>query len=265
MGVVKYMFESKEIGEDVIRKIEMDKISRLLKADRWNTKQKVALACRMLFNAGHDSGLSGQITARVKDNVYITQALGLGFDEISVSNLLTVDSDLQVIEGTGLPNPANRFHSWIYNTRPDVACILHTHAQHISALSMLGVPLEIAHTDCCAVYDDVAHLRNWPGVPLGNSEGLIISQALGEKSALLLSHHGLVTVGKDVEEAFYLALSVEKAAKLQLLALGAGKIQKIRFDLGMEAKQWLRLDARIYATFSYHARKILRDSELCLQ
>ena len=71
------MFELSEINEDVIRNIKMYKTEHLLKHDNWDTKQKIALACRMLFKAGHDSGLSGQITARLENNVYITQALGL--------------------------------------------------------------------------------------------------------------------------------------------------------------------------------------------
>ncbi|MGV0554613.1 class II aldolase/adducin family protein, partial [Mycobacterium kansasii] len=89
------------------------------------TRQKLALTCRALFDAGHDSGLAGQITARAeRDGTYYTQRLGLGFDEITDANLLLVDEDLNVLEGDGIANPANRFHSWIYRARPDVQCIV---------------------------------------------------------------------------------------------------------------------------------------------
>jgi L-fuculose-phosphate aldolase len=78
------------------------------------TGEKVALTCRVLFDAGHDSGLAGQITARAeRPGTYYTQRLGLGFDEITAGNLLTVDEDLNVLKGDGIANPANRFHSWI--------------------------------------------------------------------------------------------------------------------------------------------------------
>src|SRR6185437_9018697 len=74
------------------------------------TRQKLALTCRALFDAGHDSGLAGQITARAEaDGTYYTQRLGLGFDEITDGNLLLVDEDLNVLEGDGIANPANRF------------------------------------------------------------------------------------------------------------------------------------------------------------
>src|SRR5690606_39765150 len=58
----------------------------------YTDRQKLALTCRILFDNGHDSGLAGQITARAEQpGCYYTQRLGLGFDEISESNLLVVD------------------------------------------------------------------------------------------------------------------------------------------------------------------------------
>jgi len=59
--------------------------------------------------------LAGQITARAEQTGnYYTQRLGLGFDEITASNLLEVNEDLVVLSGDGIANPANRFHTWIY-------------------------------------------------------------------------------------------------------------------------------------------------------
>ena len=67
---------------------------------QFTTRQKLALTCRALFDAGHDSGLAGQITARAEQTgTYYTQRLGLGFDEITADNLLLVDEDLNVLEG----------------------------------------------------------------------------------------------------------------------------------------------------------------------
>ncbi len=124
-----------------------------------DARQKLALTCRILFEGGHDSGLAGQITCRAEEpGTYYTQQLGLGFDEISASNLLRVDEDLKVLQGQGMANPANRFHSWVYRARPDVNCIIHTHPLHAAALSMLEVPLAVSHMDLCPLYDDCAFL-----------------------------------------------------------------------------------------------------------
>lgn len=222
-------------------------------------REKLALTCRILFDGGHDSGLAGQITARGEhEGTYYTQQLGLGFDEITTSNILLVDEDLTVLDGRGMPNPANRFHSWIYRSRPDVQCIIHTHPLHAAALSMLEVPLDVSHMDNCPLYDDCAFLKDWPGVPVGNEEGQIISQALGDKRAILLSHHGMLVAAASVEEACVLALQFERTARMQLLAMSAGQIKPITPELGREAHDWILRPRRSQISFEYHARKALK-------
>jgi len=223
-----------------------------------STRQKIALTCRALFDAGHDSGLAGQITARAeKPGTYYTQRLGLGFDEITEDNLLLVDEDLDVLEGSGIANPANRFHSWIYRARADVQCIVHTHPFHVAALSMLEVPLVVSHMDTTPLYDDCAFLAQWPGVPVGNEEGEIISAALGDKKAVLLAHHGQVVAGASIEEACSLAVLMERAAKLQLAAMAAGDVKELPEALAREAHDWTLTPSRSRANFAYYARRAL--------
>jgi L-fuculose-phosphate aldolase len=237
-----------------------EQINRYLEDSGYSTAQKLALTCRILFDNGHDSGLAGQITARGTDRTtFYTQRLGLGFDEISAGNFLLVDEHLIVLEGEGMANPANRFHSWVYRARPDVNCIIHTHAVHTAALGMLEVPLEVSHMDNCVLYDDVAFVAKWPGIPVGNEEGELISGALGDKSALMLSHHGLLIASATIEEACVKALAFERAAKMHLLAAAAGKIQPIDVALGKEAHDWILKPRRNTAAFNYYARRALRN------
>lgn len=225
-------------------------------------RERIALTCRILSDGGHDSGLAGQITARGEaPATYYTQQLGLGFDEITASNVLLVNEDLEVLEGEGMPNPANRFHSWVYRARPDVNCIIHTHPLYAASLSMLEVPLEVSHMDNCSLYGDCAFLEKWPGVPVGNEEGDTIATALGDKKAILLSHHGMLIAGASVEEACLLALQFERAAKMQLLAMSAGKIQPIEPELGHEAHDWLLKPRRSEIGFEYYVRRALRKHD----
>lgn len=231
----------------------------------WTDRQKLALTCRILFEGGHDSGLAGQITCRGEEpGTYFTQRLGLGFDEISANNLLLVDEDLNVLHGSGMANPANRFHSWVYRAREDVNCIIHTHPLHIAALSMLEVPLEVSHMDICPLYNNCAFLEKWPGVPVGNEEGEIISGALGDKRAILLSHHGQLVAGRTIEEACVLGMLIERAAKMQLLAMAAGEIKPIPGGLAEEAHDWVSTQKRHGAAFNYYARRCLNQHSDCL-
>ena len=236
-----------------------EQMQQHLSAPAWSLREKLALTCRILFDGGHDSGLAGQMTARGEQpGTFYTQQLGLGFDEIAASNLLLVDEDLNVLEGQGMANPANRFHTWIYRARPDVQCIIHTHPFHVATLSMLEQPLAVSHMDTCVLYQDCAFLERWPGVPVGNDEGELIATALGKKRAILLAHHGQLTACTSVEEACVMSLQFERAAKMQLAAMAAGRIKEIHPALGREAHDWILTQKRSQATFSYYARRVLR-------
>ncbi|MCT9124168.1 aldolase [Cupriavidus gilardii] len=243
--------------DELIARARGEMQTRLTVPER-SLREKVALTCRILFDGGHDSGLAGQITARADEpGRYYTQRLGLGFDEITAENLLLVDEDLRVLEGGGMPNPANRFHSWIYRARPDVNCIIHTHPFHAATLSMLEVPLMVSHMDTCVLYGDCAFLEKWPGVPVGNEEGEIISAALGDKRAILLAHHGLLVAATSVEEACVMALLFERAARMQLAAMAAGTIKPLPEALAAEAHDWILTPRRSQLTFEYYARRTL--------
>jgi L-fuculose-phosphate aldolase len=240
-------------------------MDRHLETPQWTARQKLALACRMLAAEEHGSGIAGQLTTRgEKPGTFLAMRFGLGLDEIAAGNLLLVDDDLEVLEGDGMPNPSNRFHLWIYRARPEVRCIVHTHPPHVSALSMIGEPLEAAHMDTSMFHEDCAWLPEWPGVPIGDEEGRVISEALGTKRTILLAHHGQLAACGTIEEAAVLSLFIERAARLQLLARAAGQIRRIDPAIAREAHDYRLRPRPIGATFAYYARRALRLDDTVL-
>ncbi|MDE2167773.1 MAG: aldolase [Alphaproteobacteria bacterium] len=233
---------------------------------QWSVRQKLALAGRILGIEGHDSGLAGQLSARAeRPGTYYMLRFGLGLEEASPDNLLLVDDDLNVLEGDGMPNPSNRFHLWIYRAKPQVRSIMHTHPPHVSALSMVGVPLAAAHMDTSLFHDDCAWLPEWPGTPIGDEEGRLISEAIGDKRAILLAHHGQLAACVTIEEAAVLSIFIERAAKLQLMAMSAGTIKAVDPTLAKEAHDYRLKERAIGATFYYYARRTLRyDPDVAL-
>lgn len=217
-------------------------------------REALASACRILAREGHESGLAGQVTARAETpNAWWTLPFGCGFDEASAARMVLVDEDLEPLQGAR-PNPGVRFHVWIYRHRPDVKAIVHTHAPHASALSCTASSLKTIHMDT-AMLHGCAHLPQWPGVPLADDEGRLISGALGEAKAILLANHGLLTAGSSVEEATYLAVFFERAARMQLRAMAAGGFNEVRPELAAEACAFLLQPSIVRATFAYWARR----------
>lgn len=240
-------------------------LDRFVQVSDWTLQQKLALACRILDRDGHESALAGQLSARgEKPGTYWMLRFGLGLDEARESNILLSDDDLNVVAGEGVANPGNRFHLWIYRTRPEINAIVHTHSPYASALSMIAEELIVSHMDTCVLYENCAYLADWPGVPIGDEEGEIISAALGDKQAVLLAHHGLLTAAKTIEEATVLAFYVERAAKLQLMARAVGQIKRVKPELAREARGYRGSPKYVAATFNYLARRVLRETPDCL-
>jgi L-fuculose-phosphate aldolase len=217
-------------------------------------RDALAATCRILAAEGHESGLAGQVTARGEEaGTWWTLEFGYGFDEATPARMVLVDEDLKPLSG-GRPNPGVRFHIWIYRQRPHVQAIVHTHAPHASALACTGTPLKTIHMDSAMLHGG-AHLPEWPGVPVADDEGRIISGALGDAKTILLANHGLLTTGSYVEEAAYLAVFFERAARLQLRAMAAGGYQEVKSALAEEARDFLLQPSIVRATFAYWSRR----------
>ena len=113
-------------------------------------------------------------------------------------------------------------------------------------------------------HDDCAYLPEWPGVPIGDEEGRIIHDALGTKRAILLAHHGQLVACGTMEEACVLAVFIERAARMQLMARAVGPIKAINPDHAREAHDYRLKQKAVGATFHYFARRILKESEEAL-
>jgi L-fuculose-phosphate aldolase len=223
-----------------------------------NLQDDLVDACHILAANGHASGLAGQLTVRAQaeqPGAMWTVSMGIGLDEASLSHLILVDQQLNTVRGNGQANPAVEFHRWIYERYSHVNAIVHTHAPALSALSMLGRPMPVAHMDAAIFFEDCGYLAQWPGVPTGAQEGRLISEALDGKKSALLANHGAVCTGTSLREAIYLKVFAERNARMCLDALAAGELRPIAAEPAREAHDFLLQPAIVNATFAYWARK----------
>lgn len=233
-----------------------------LKSGQKTPKEILSYACRILAMTGQEAGLAGQISMRSdRPGAYWTLRFGLGFDEATPDDFIEVDRDIHTLTGEGMANPATRFHLWVYEARPDVMSLIHTHAPWVSALAAARQPLVVAQMDMTPLYDDCAFLGEWPGVPIADQEGVIISRALGNKKSIILAHHGFLTAGRSVQEATYLAVYLERAARMQIRAQVFGPVTPVDDTLAREAHDYLLKTSIVNATFDYWSRQVNRSSQ----
>lgn len=231
----------------------------------WSEAEALALACRILAADGHDTVVPGLVSVRTAEpDVFLTLPMGIGFEEVRPGDILTVNGSLDVLAGKGEPPKAVGFLIKMHQLRPDIACGIHTHAPHTAALSMLDEPLAVAHMDATMFFEDCAFLREWPGNPVTELEGELISRALGPKRAVLLANHGLATVGESIEEACWMALCFERAARMQLRARAVGRLSPIDPAYARDAHDYMTDPSMVATQFRRFARRVLRQDPGCL-
>ena len=194
-------------------------------AERQYRKQRLAVAFRLFARYGFDQGLAGHITARdpeLHDHFWVNP-LGLHFSRIRVSDLLLVNAQGEIVVGD---RPLNRaafaIHAALHEARPDVVAAAHTHSTYGKAWSAMGRPLDPLTQDSCAFYQDHALFDDFRGVVLETDEGFRIAQALGDRKAVILKNHGILTAGPSVEAAAWWYIALDNACRAQLLAEAAG-------------------------------------------
>ncbi|MEO7244727.1 MAG: class II aldolase/adducin family protein, partial [Rubrivivax sp.] len=101
-------------------------------------------------------------------------------------------------------------------------------------------------------------LAHWPGLPTADREGELIAEALAGCHALLLAHHGLLTAGRSVQEAAFLAVFMERMARQQLDASKVGGAKPVEATEARRARDFLRTDRIMNITFDAWARRAER-------
>lgn len=109
-------------------------------------------------------------------------------------------------------------HSAIHKARPDVMAAAHSHSIYGRSFCTLGRKLDTITQDACSFHGDHVLYESFNGIVLAAEEGENIAKCLGNKKAALLQNHGLLTVGKTVEETVFWFVSLEKCCQAQLLA-----------------------------------------------
>ncbi|MDR6174206.1 ribulose-5-phosphate 4-epimerase/fuculose-1-phosphate aldolase [Nocardioides zeae] len=194
--------------------------------ERLRRKRELALAFRLFGRFGFSEGVAGHITVRDPGDpeCFWVNPYGMAFSDISVSDLLLVNSDGDVVVGE---RPVNRaafcIHSQVHRARPDVVAAAHAHSIYGKSFATLGLLLDPITQDACVFYEDHSLYTEYGGVVNDVEEGRRIGVALGANKAVILQNHGLLTVGGTVAEAAWWFVTMERSCQAQLLAMAAGR------------------------------------------
>jgi ribulose-5-phosphate 4-epimerase/fuculose-1-phosphate aldolase len=192
--------------------------------ERQHRKERLAAGFRLFAKFGFDEGVAGHITARDPEftDTFWVNGFGMSFSQIKASDLIRVDHAGNVVEGNHPVNAAAfAIHASVHAARPESVGAAHSHSTYGRAFAALGRKLDPISQDACAFYNDHALYEDYGGVAVELSEGQQIVRALGPHKAAILQNHGLLTVGRTVDEAVWWFITMERSCQVQLLAEAA--------------------------------------------
>lgn len=193
---------------------------------------RVALACRVLGKLGLTHGAEGHVSMRLGEAAMAIRGKGrnqVGVAFTSADDVLEVDFDARVVgvAADGLRPPSETYlHSAIYQERAEVMSVIHMHPEDALVLTGCRKPLVPFH----GRIGQGARLAA-QGVPLFETArkvdtveaGKALTSCLGAKQAALMLGHGIVTVGRTVEEAAVTALELNELLRLTARAYAVGE------------------------------------------
>jgi L-fuculose-phosphate aldolase len=222
-------------------------------------REKLADAGRVLAVEGHGDYVAGHISVRLPGDPgrFLMKPAGIGIEEMRPDNIITVDIEGNKVDG-GMPRHNEVYiHSEVLRARSDVTCVIHSHPMHAVAFSSLGRPL-VAVGNSGVYFTDgrLPVFSETTDLIISQERGRAVARCLGGNAALILRNHGIVAAGGSIEEAVWIAIKLERACQLQLLAESAGgpKLLADGEDLSKKRQRGNRTDQH-NNTFSYLVRK----------
>jgi ribulose-5-phosphate 4-epimerase/fuculose-1-phosphate aldolase len=199
-------------------------------AAEWQMRVDLAACYRLADMFGFSDIIWNHITAKVPNTEnFLINRFGLRHDEISASNLITLDIDGNVVdpgsassEGDDVNVTGYVIHSAIHAARPDLHCIMHSHSEHGLAVSALKSGLVPMIQDAMPFYKQVAY-HDYEGMSTDVAERQRLAASLGDKKVMILRNHGVLTCGSTVSEAFMLMYYLERSCRTQMQVLATGQ------------------------------------------
>ncbi len=225
------------------------------------TRIDLAACFRMAARLGLEEGICNHFSAMVpgRDDLFVVNAFGYSFAEMTASSLLVCDLHGNVIEGNGVPEiTAFYIHARVHLNLPRAKVAFHTHMPNATALAMVqGNPLKWAGQTSLKFYGRTTVDDRFNGLALDEAEGDRIAASVGDADVVFMRNHGVMVLGANVAEAWDDLYYLERACEVQRLAESTGRSLQI-IDPDMAARTYAQMRAGGRSSAHAHLASIKR-------
>jgi L-fuculose-phosphate aldolase len=183
------------------------------KASPTTTREAVLAAAQRMLADGLVEGTSGNISGRLPDGLVCLTPSSVPYDTMTLEDLVVVDLDGNVVEGTRGPTSEKDLHLSALRRYPDLGAVIHTHAVYATMFALAHEPIPAVIEEVVVYIGGDVPCCEYKGTG-SKALGDEVAAHLGDRGAALLANHGLVTCGPSPEKALHNAALVERTAKI---------------------------------------------------
>lgn len=189
-------------------------------------RKRLVVVAQKVWDDGLCYGSAGNISAKLPgtENILIKPS-GFRFCDLRPEDFITVNVHTkEVVSGERKPSIETPFHTLMYERRDDVGGVVHTHSHYATILATAGVDLVPMGMVFYGAPGLIKGAKIAKYAPPGSAElAKNLGDAISDRIAAILPHHGPVAIGKSVEEAYNVVKAVEDIAKFQVEVMQVGK------------------------------------------
>jgi L-fuculose-phosphate aldolase len=195
----------------------------MVKTTEKTLKEKVVRVCRMLHHKNLIAAMDGNVSVKFGDGLLTTPS-GVNKGFLEEDQVILVDWNGRVIEGTGQPTSEMALHLAVYRLRPEVEAVVHAHPPLATAFSIAGISLEDFVLPEVVMTMGVIPTASY-ATPTTPEVPDTIRNLILKHDALILERHGALTVGRDLMDAYNKMEKLEHAALIIFSALQLGRVR----------------------------------------
>lgn len=194
-------------------------------------RQAIVDAGTVLYKQGYVVSNDGNISVRISPDTIVVTPTGVSKGDMNPDMMVVMNLDGNVIS-KGLRGPSSevKMHLRVYRENPDVTAVVHAHPIYATSFAIAGVPLDkpiLSEAMLQVGVVPVAHYAKPGTTDVPDS----IAPFVKDYAAVMLSNHGVLTWGSDLEQALARMEVVENYAKVTLV------VNQIGFERGLSQDQ----------------------------
>jgi L-fuculose-phosphate aldolase len=192
---------------------DTDPATRVNGAPLTEVKEAVLAAAKTMHARGLVEGTAGNVSGRVDDGTVVLTPSSLSYEAMGLDDLVVVDLEGNVVAGDRSPTSEKAVHLCAMAAYPEVGAVVHCHARYASMFAVARLPIPAAIDEFVVYVGGDVPVCEYFG---SGSDGLgpEVASKLVDRSAALMANHGLVAIGKSVDDALHSALVVEHNAHI---------------------------------------------------